>query len=303
MTEYPSESNGMTDMSFTAVRCWASETWRTMIDTRRTDPDTGKSFMSMTILEKEAWVDKQREKITSRFSGDKASREPLYCVSYSMRRSGKAPLLVFNPLGSGISLTKEQRNRVFRDAVDCMAHSYRLRTDPRVTHWAWLTRCYNEWHAFAIILSELCDQPLTKDADRAWRVVEQSAVLRWDSSTRHRRVHQWRSVMRSIEKARRRRRKELRRRQSSSSVQPASASSSSRRGSPLRDRFWPPDTTRHGMSYSQSNQGHAGLSHSPGDRGQGVQASIYQMDESMAPLIEAEELYNFTGEDAQLYFV
>lgn len=90
MTEYPSESKGMTDMSFTAVHCWASDTWRTMIDTRRTDP-AKKSFMSMTIAEKEAWVDKQREKITSWLLGDKASREPPYSVGYSTRRSGRAP--------------------------------------------------------------------------------------------------------------------------------------------------------------------------------------------------------------------
>lgn len=182
-----------------------------------------------------------------------------------------------------------------------MAHSYRLRTDPRVTQWAWLTRFYNEWHALAIILSELCNQPLTRDGDKAWRVVEQSAMLRWDLSIRHRRVHHWRSVIMSIERARRRRRKELGCRQSSSSVQPASissSSSSSRRGPPLRERFWPPGMTSHSMNYSQSNQGHIGLLHSPGDHGQAVQASIYQTDESTVPLMEAEELYNFNSEDA-----
>ncbi|KAK7425511.1 hypothetical protein QQZ08_007952 [Neonectria magnoliae] len=156
MTEYPVESKGMTDMSFTAVRCWASDTWRTMIDTRRIDSDTGKNFMSMTTAEKEAWVEKQREQIISRFSEDKANREPLYCLTSAFIGTiiCNLRLLVFNPLGSGISLTKEQRSRVFRDAVDCMTHSYRLRTDPQVAQWAWSTRCYNEWHAFAVILSE-----------------------------------------------------------------------------------------------------------------------------------------------------
>lgn len=81
MTEYPSESLGMTDMSFTAVRCWASSIWRTMIDTRRIDPDTGRSFGSLTVAEKQAWVDQQRDKIVGRFSGDKNSRESLHCVS------------------------------------------------------------------------------------------------------------------------------------------------------------------------------------------------------------------------------
>lgn len=83
MTEYPSESNGITDMSFTAVRCWASSIWRIMIDTRRVDPDTGRSFESMSVEEKQAWVDDQRDKIVARFSGDKNSRSSLHCVSSS----------------------------------------------------------------------------------------------------------------------------------------------------------------------------------------------------------------------------
>ncbi|EEU36755.1 uncharacterized protein NECHADRAFT_88930 [Fusarium vanettenii 77-13-4] len=196
MTEYPSESRSMTDMSFTAARCWASSIWRTMIDTRRIDPDTGKSFKPMTVAEKQA-----------AFIGTIISN---------------LHLMALNPLGSETSLNEDQRRRVFQDAIECMTHSYRLRADPMVAHWSWLTKCYNEWHAFAIILCELSRRPLVRDADKAWRVVEQSAVLRWDSPTRHRRVHQWRSVMRSIDKARRRRKKELGRRKSAMSARSSS---------------------------------------------------------------------------------
>lgn len=35
----------------------------------------------MTVAEKQAWVNEQRDKIVGRFSGDKASREPLHTVS------------------------------------------------------------------------------------------------------------------------------------------------------------------------------------------------------------------------------
>lgn len=35
----------------------------------------------MTVAEKQAWVNEQRDKIVSRFSGDKTSREPLHTVS------------------------------------------------------------------------------------------------------------------------------------------------------------------------------------------------------------------------------
>lgn len=202
--------------------------------------------------------------------------------------------MALKPLGQETSLDEDQRSRVFQGAIECMTHSYRLRTDPVVAHWSWLTKCYHEWHAFAIILSELSSRPLVRDADRAWRVVEQSAVLRWDSSTRHRRVHQWRSVMRSIDKARRRRRKELGRRRPAG---PASSSSALvSRGGPAAQEglLWPV------VGGSQANQG--GFGASQGGLGHDVQMSMYEADEMMGTLLE-DEMCNFAGDDGQVYFV
>ncbi|KAF7553478.1 hypothetical protein G7Z17_g3603 [Cylindrodendrum hubeiense] len=302
MTEYPVESTDMTDMSFTVVRCWASDMWRMMIDTRRTHPDTGKNFMSMTITEKEAWIDKQHEDITNRLSGNKSSRESLHYLTSAFIATiiCDLRLLVFNPLKPEISLTEQQKQRVFRDAIECMTQSYKLRTDPRVEQWAWLTRGYNEWRAFAIVLSELSSRPLARDADKAWRVVEQSAVLRWDSSVKHRRGHQWRSVMMSIEKARRRRKKELGRRQSSSSVRSASNAFSGR-GLLPQERFGSPGVTRQRMDYLQSNLGYAGLFESPEEQVQDLHASVYHQGEGLAPLTGTES-GDFGNEDAELYF-
>ncbi|KAF4964440.1 hypothetical protein FSARC_7626 [Fusarium sarcochroum] len=136
MTEFPGESQGMTDMSFTVARCWASNIWRTMIDTRRLDPVTGKSFKSMTVTEKQAWVDRQRQHITSRFSGDKTSRGPLHCLVTTFVGTiiSNLRLMVINPLESEDSLTDDQRRRAFRDAIDCMTYSYRLRTGYALSH-------------------------------------------------------------------------------------------------------------------------------------------------------------------------
>lgn len=36
----------------------------------------------MTVAEKQAWVNEQRDKIVGRFSGDNTSREPLHTVSF-----------------------------------------------------------------------------------------------------------------------------------------------------------------------------------------------------------------------------
>lgn len=201
--------------------------------------------------------------------------------------------MALKPLGQETSLDEDQRSRVFRGAIECMTHSYRLRTDPLVAHWSWLTKCYHEWHAFAIILSELSSRPLVRDADKAWRVVEQSAVLRWDSSTRHRKVHQWRSVMRSIDKARRRRRKELSRRRPGPPTSSSSAPSS-RRGLPAQEGVWPL------VGGSQGNPDSFGVPQS--GVGHDTQMMMYQADDIMGTLLE-DEMCNFAGDDGQVYFV
>ncbi|KAK2772759.1 C6 transcription factor [Colletotrichum kahawae] len=306
MAEYPREQDGITDMSFTAARCWASNLWRTMIDTRHIDPDTGLSFASMTTTDKEAWVEKQRKIIYGRFPEDPSSREPLYCLTMSFIGTIIANLriMVLNPLGTGVSLTEEQKRQVFQGAIECMVHSYRLRTDPLLANWSWLTKCYNEWHAFAIILSELCNQPLSRDADKAWRVVEQSAVLRWDSSTKHSRVHQWRSVMKTIEIARRRRKNGMRRRKSSSLsaklTNPASyRGGDSAIGGPTRAGG---PATRQSSIYNQGNQAQFEPFPNPGSQLQEFQSAMSQADQMMRQLEEADDMCDFTSEDGRLYF-
>lgn len=210
--------------------------------------------------------------------------------------------MALKPLGQETSLDEPQRARVFQGAIECMTHSYRLRTDPLVARWSWLTRCYHEWHAFAIILSELSSRPLARGADRAWRVVEQSAVLRWDSATRHRRVHQWRSVMRGIDRARRRRRKELGRRRpgaaASSSSSSVVAPPPSRGSLAVQQGLWP--LVGGGGGGPQGSQGGLGEPH--GGMGHDVQMSMYQADEMMGALLE-DEMCNFAGDDGQVYFV
>ncbi|EQB43919.1 hypothetical protein CGLO_17398 [Colletotrichum gloeosporioides Cg-14] len=306
MTEYPREQDGITDMSFTAARCWASNLWRTMIDTRHLDPDTGLSFAAMTTADKEAWVEKQRKIIYALFPEDPTSREPLYCLTMSFIGTIIANLriMVLNPLGTGVSLTEEQKRHVFQGAMECMVHSYKLRTDPLLANWSWLTKCYNEWHAFAIILSELCNQPLSRDADKAWRVVEQSAVLRWDSSTKHSRVHQWRSVMKTIEIARRRRKNGMRRRKSSSlsakhSNPAAYRGGDSTIGGPTRAGGF---STRQNSIYTQGNQAPLETFSNTGPHLQEFQSAMSQADQMMRQLEEADDMCDFTSEDGRLYF-
>lgn len=198
--------------------------------------------------------------------------------------------LALNPLGPESHLDEGQRKRVFQDAIECMTHSYRLRTDPLVAQWSWLTKVYHEWHAFAIVLSELSRRPLVRDATKAWRVVEQSAVLRWDSSTRHRKVHQWRSVMRGIDRAKRRRKKELGRRKSA--VTTSSSTLVPKAGQSIQQGL-PGQLEAHLNDFSSSING----------LDDNFQVPRNQADEFMGSLLDTVNQYNFDGDDGQPYFI
>jgi hypothetical protein len=116
-------------------------------------------------------------------------------------------LFIYTPFQPDSKLTEEQNHYTFDHALTSMRHMYQLRTDQRFSRWSWLTMAYNDWHAFAVVLSNLCEWPFAKNAKLAWRIVEQSAVLRWETATYSQRVHHWRSIMRAIENARQQRRK------------------------------------------------------------------------------------------------
>ena len=91
MDKAPADRVGATDACFNVAQSWVSNIWRTIVDTRRIDIDTGKSFKAMTIAEKESWVDKQHKRFLSRFFGNKPPETPLQHVSLSKPRFQRYP--------------------------------------------------------------------------------------------------------------------------------------------------------------------------------------------------------------------
>ncbi|OAG39778.1 hypothetical protein AYO21_06053 [Fonsecaea monophora] len=221
MTEYPPEREGFVDSCFANARYRFADIWRTVIDKRRPAGADGKSFASMTMPEKVSWVEDQRQKLENEFLHSTPNDHPLQWVTGTIVKLliCNLRLFVYNPLSQNNLLTEEERITAFVEAVAALEHSYSLRTDPRARKWAWLLSCYHEWFALAVALAEMCSYPLRDHVERAWRIVEQSVVLRWNSSRDHRRAHQWRSIIKSLDKARAERKKARKRRRSTSSSQ------------------------------------------------------------------------------------
>lgn len=101
-------------------------------------------------------------------------------------------------------MSEETRERLFLVAVEVIELNYKLRTDPRTRPWLWLFSSYTQWHAFSLVLVWLRTKPLCRNSRRAWEAVEKAIVLRWEhpaSLLNGRKPHQWRSIIKLLEKA------------------------------------------------------------------------------------------------------
>lgn len=59
----------------------------------------------------------------------------------------------------------------FCNAIDAVETSYLLETSPDAARWYWCSKSWTSWHAFAIMLAELCTRTHTCAlTDRAWAV-------------------------------------------------------------------------------------------------------------------------------------
>jgi hypothetical protein len=141
----------------------------------------------------------------------------------------KLRLHIQSPLQRHAVLTEEDRERLFDMAVETIEMTYKLRTDPRIQKWHWFFSSYNQWHALAYTIYSLCLKPLGRKANRGWRAVEETAVLRWNATSGVRReAHQWRNVMKMLDRAKLAKRKTL---QSIKAKQRNTAPQSSQSGS------------------------------------------------------------------------
>lgn len=125
----------------------------------------------------------------------------------------KVRLQIQNPLQRHAILTTAEHEMLFEVAIETIELTYKLRTDPRIQKWHWFFSSYNQWHALAYTIFCLCVQPLGKKANRAWRAVEETVVLRWNdmSAGIRREAHQWRHIMRMLDQAKSRKRQAVRR--------------------------------------------------------------------------------------------
>src|SRR5438552_1307382 len=71
--------------------------------------------------------------------------------------------LQYTGIDEKVKFSQGIRDRLFVTSVEI---------NENTAKWGWLFRTYTQWHAVAVVLSELCHRPPGPDYERAWKAVE-----------------------------------------------------------------------------------------------------------------------------------
>jgi hypothetical protein len=63
-------------------------------------------------------------------------------------------------------------DEIFNMAVEILKFASLLQNDEMSAQWAWICKSYQQQHVVALVLSELCDRPISPETNLAWDLVK-----------------------------------------------------------------------------------------------------------------------------------
>ncbi|KAJ2993999.1 hypothetical protein NUW58_g1674 [Xylaria curta] len=185
MTEFPPERIGSTDMTFCLIRyeiCGLSRRIHTAASGMAPCPkDSG-----LTLEEHEEKLLEMYEHIDQKYLKLCPAKETdlLNWVSATIARliMSKMSLVIYQPLmpSTGTELPSDVRDRLFMASIEVVEYSRVLNAEPKIRRWRWLFQTYNQWHAVAYLLLEVCRRSWSPSVERGWIVL--NATFETDKS-------------------------------------------------------------------------------------------------------------------------
>ncbi|KAL2832865.1 fungal-specific transcription factor domain-containing protein [Aspergillus cavernicola] len=113
----------------------------------------------------------------------------------------RAPLLSIEEREQAMSeLSSTLEHRRLQYSTEVVEFGHLLETNENTTQWAWFFETYEQWHAFAFLLSEICTRPISPLTDRAWRVAD-LVYRRWKGGRFEDSGVLWKSASRLMKRA------------------------------------------------------------------------------------------------------
>ncbi|KAH8161916.1 hypothetical protein CIB48_g6324 [Xylaria polymorpha] len=185
MTDFPPERIGSTDMTFCLIRyeiCALSRKVHTAVSGMAPCPRDSQ----VTLEEHEEKLLEMYEHIDQKYLRPCPDKETdlLNWVSATMARliMSKMSLVIYQPLmpSTGTDLPTDVRDRLFMASIEVVEYSRVLNAEPKIRRWRWLFQTYNQWHAVAYLLLEVCRRSWSPSVERGWLVL--NATFQGDKS-------------------------------------------------------------------------------------------------------------------------
>lgn len=173
MTEFPPERIGSTDMTFCLIRyeiCALSRRVHTAVSGLSPCPRESR----LTLEEHEDKLLEMYEHIDQKYLKPCPAKETdlLNWVSATIARliMSKMSLVIYQPLmpSNGDELPNDVRDRLFMASIEVVEYSRILNAEHKIRRWRWLFQTYNQWHAVAYLLLEVCRRSWSASVERGW---------------------------------------------------------------------------------------------------------------------------------------
>ncbi|KAJ5314121.1 uncharacterized protein N7443_001005 [Penicillium atrosanguineum] len=203
MNEPPAEHEGATEMTFCLIRCEVLRALRKTTYLSPKIPFAGRTAHELSLPDRIKVVKDLEEHLETRYLKHCDITNPLFrlCVTVTRLIVARSWLFVYYPLiqkNDGTRLPTAVRDQFFQTSVRVLEQSHILLTSPENAKWVWHSKTHIQWHAVAIVLSEICSSPPSTEIDRAWEYV-QTICDRW--KLKEHKGNLWRPIKRLMAKA------------------------------------------------------------------------------------------------------
>ncbi|KAL4997339.1 fungal-specific transcription factor domain-containing protein [Aspergillus recurvatus] len=200
--ERPKPRVGFTDMTFFLIRCDICYALRRVA---YTCPNTSGAVSGPTPDNCPNVVQTVNMHIEEQYLKHCDMSDPIQWISATVARLvlTKMWLVIHHPITRAdleSQISHESRESLFVTSIEVTEFARLIKEDKNTQKWSWMFDTHMQWHAIAMVLSELCVRPLSPLTDRAWIAVT-TVYDDWLQTAKQRKGMLWRPLAKLMKRA------------------------------------------------------------------------------------------------------